>query len=121
MAKYLIFAPANVGNQFFDASASAPQTITLPDDVDPSRKWQPLDTGAKKALARLQVNAPIVKAPETAASANADTLSLLQQTVFALQDELGKLRAAAPAPAADPASDPASVGDAAKDGDSPAT
>ena len=80
MARYLIKAPALVGNQFFPADTTNPQEITLDDSVDPSRTWTPLDKGAKAALARLGVKKAVVAAPVAAdPDPAADTLAGAQE------------------------------------------
>lgn len=79
MAKYLITEPAVVGTQYFDASAQSPSVIELPDDVDPSQLWEPVDAAAVAALKRLGVKRKVTTdIPSASADAPIDTLSGIQ-------------------------------------------
>lgn len=53
MAKYQIFEPAFVAGQYYVATRENPETVVLADEEEPSRKWVPLDDGAKAAQKRL--------------------------------------------------------------------
>lgn len=63
MAKYMITEPAYVGEGvtavYTPASLRNPATLTLPDNMAPSRRWTPLDKAAKEALSRLGVDRAI--------------------------------------------------------------
>ena len=53
MARYLITAAAFIAGVYYPADVTSPQEITISDTEEPSRKWTPLDDGAKAAQAAL--------------------------------------------------------------------
>lgn len=57
MAKYQIKESAYVridgADEYFKADAQDPQVIDIPDDVEPSSKWIPLDDAARAAKKKL--------------------------------------------------------------------
>lgn len=90
MAKYVIYAPCslNVGkthdgkviSAYFYAGPEG-RTIELPNDVEPSRKWDPLDKAAQAALLKLGVKRDIVRQPEEPkpVEPEVDTMSGMQR------------------------------------------
>jgi hypothetical protein len=55
MARYRILAPVYVEGLYHFAAPTFPVELELGDEVAPSRKWEPLDAGAVKALEKLGV------------------------------------------------------------------
>jgi hypothetical protein len=63
MARYRISAPAYIEGEYYFASNVEPAEVVLPDDVAPSRKWEPLDAAASAALEKLGVKKAVSTAP----------------------------------------------------------
>lgn len=77
MARYQTTAPFYVNGEYHDADVRNPLPFELADDVEPSRKWIPLDKAAQEALRRLGVERAIPSAQAAAAApAESDQVAL---------------------------------------------
>lgn len=56
MAKYLATQSGYINGQYFEGSVARPVIVEFPDDVAPSRTFEPLDAAAQAALKKLDVD-----------------------------------------------------------------
>ena len=63
MARYRIHTPVYVEGVYHFAGPTYPVELELGDEVAPSRKWEPLDEGAVRALEKLGVKKHVSHKP----------------------------------------------------------
>jgi hypothetical protein len=64
MAKYVTTVDSYVNGTYYRAAPSDPAVIEVADDHVPSRRWQPMDEAARKALAARGVVKALVEVEE---------------------------------------------------------
>ena len=63
MARYRILSPVYVEGVYHFAAPTYPVELELPDEAAPSRKWEPLNDAAVKALEKLGVKKHVSHKP----------------------------------------------------------